>query len=44
MAELFKNESDGGLLLANAERRVTAPVEVDLRSDGAGGDFWSGSP
>jgi hypothetical protein len=34
------HEPDGNLLLADAVRRVTRPVEVDLRGDPANGDFF----
>jgi hypothetical protein len=37
------HETDGTLRLADAVRRVARPVEVDLRGDEAGGEFWSGS-
>jgi hypothetical protein len=36
------HEPDGRLRVANAVRKITAPVEVDLRGEDAGGDFWSG--
>jgi hypothetical protein len=35
-------EPNGTLLLANAVRKITQPVEVDLRGKDAGGDFWAG--
>jgi hypothetical protein len=31
---------DGTLRLADAVRRITEPVEVDLRGKDAGGEFW----
>lgn len=34
-------EPNGALRAAQALRRVSAPVEVDLRGAAAGGDFWS---
>ena len=34
------HESDGTLLVADAVRRITRPVEVDLRGDEAKGDFF----
>lgn len=34
------HEPNGSLRLANTARRVTKPVEVDLRGEAAGGDFW----
>ena len=34
--------ADGTLLKADTVRRMTAPVEVDLRGEAASGDFWSG--
>jgi hypothetical protein len=36
------HEPDGTLRMADALRRVTRPVEVDLRGEQAGGEFWSG--
>jgi hypothetical protein len=33
------HEPDGRLRLANAVRKITAPVELDLRGENAGGDF-----
>jgi hypothetical protein len=30
------------LRLADAVRRITPPVEVDLRGDGVDGAFWRG--
>lgn len=35
-------ETDGRLRLANAVRRITRPVSVDLRGDKAQGEFWTG--
>lgn len=37
------HEPDGRLLLADAVRRVARPVEVDLRGDGVGGEFFGSS-
>jgi hypothetical protein len=37
------HEPDGRLRVANVVRRITAPIEVDLRGEDAGGDFWSES-
>jgi prefoldin subunit 5 len=37
------HEPDGTLLAADAVRRVTRPVEVDLRGDPVGGEFWDGA-
>jgi len=34
--------ADGRLLKADTLRRMTAPVEVDLRGEAAGGEFWNG--
>jgi hypothetical protein len=34
-------EPNGTLLLAKAVRKITAPVEVDLRGSDAGGEFWN---
>jgi len=34
------HEADGRLLVADAVRRVSRPVEVDLRGDGLTGDFF----
>jgi len=34
--------ADGTLLKADTVRRMTAPVEVDLRSEAVAGDFWNG--
>lgn len=36
------HEPNGGLRLADAVRRMTAPVEVDLRGEAAGAAFWNG--
>ncbi|NNG22675.1 hypothetical protein HGB41_06620 [Massilia sp. ML15P13] len=36
------HEADGRLLRAEALRRITRPVEVDLRGTGAPDTFWSG--
>jgi hypothetical protein len=36
-------EPNGTLVLAKAVRKITPPVEVDLRGSDAGGDFWEGS-
>ena len=36
-------EANGTLRLANAVRKISAPVEVDLRGTDAGGEFWDGS-
>jgi hypothetical protein len=36
------HEPDGTLRVADALRRVTRPVEVDLRGGRVGGEFWSG--
>ncbi len=36
------HEADGRLLRAEALRRITRPVEVDLRGSGAPDTFWSG--
>jgi hypothetical protein len=35
---------DGSLRLADAVRRITEPVEVDLRGEDAGGEFWGQAP
>jgi hypothetical protein len=35
-------EPDGTLVLAKVGRRITPPVEVDLRGSDANADFWSG--
>jgi hypothetical protein len=35
-------EPDGRLLVADAVRRVSRPVEVDLRGDEVRGAFWGG--
>jgi hypothetical protein len=35
-------EPNGTLLIAKAVRRMTEPVEVDLRGAAAGGEFWAG--
>jgi hypothetical protein len=37
------HEPNGNLRLADAVRRMTAPVEVDLRGAAVGGEFWSGT-
>jgi len=37
------HEPNGNLRLADAVRRMTAPVEVDLRGAAVGGEFWSGA-
>ena len=37
------HEPDGRLLMADAVRRVARPVEVDLRGDAVGGEFWGGA-
>lgn len=34
--------ADGKLLKADTVRRMTPPVEVDLRGEAAAGEFWSG--
>jgi hypothetical protein len=34
------HEPDGTVRMADAVRRVTRPVEVDLRGEDAGGEFW----
>jgi hypothetical protein len=36
------HEPDGRLLAAEALRRISRPVEVDLRGSGAPDEFWSG--
>ena len=36
------HEPNGSLRLADAVRRMTVPVEVDLRGEAAGGTFWNG--
>jgi hypothetical protein len=36
------HEPNGNLRVANAVRRMTRPVEVDLRGDAIQGDFWEG--
>ena len=36
------HEPNGNLRLADAVRRMTAPVEVDLRGEGVSGEFWNG--
>lgn len=36
------HEPNGGLRLADTVRRITAPVEVDLRGTAADGAFWHG--
>lgn len=36
------HEPNGSLRFADAVRRMTVPVEVDLRGDAVGGAFWSG--
>jgi hypothetical protein len=35
-------EPNGALRFADATRRVTEPIEVDLRGETATGDFWTG--
>jgi hypothetical protein len=35
------HEPDGTLRIADAVRRITRPVEVDLRGEDANGEFWS---
>lgn len=37
------HESDGTVRLANALRRITKPVEVDLRGEAVSEAFWSGT-
>jgi len=37
------HEPNGNLRLADAVRRMTVPVEVDLRGAAVGGEFWSGT-
>jgi hypothetical protein len=37
------HEPNGTLRMADAVRRMTAPVEVDLRGEAVGGEFWSGT-
>jgi hypothetical protein len=36
------HEPDGTLRVADALRRVTRPVEVDLRAEKVSGEFWGG--
>jgi hypothetical protein len=36
------HEPNGNVRLADALRRMTVPVEVDLRGEAAGGTFWNG--
>jgi hypothetical protein len=36
------HEPNGNVRLADALRRMTVPVEVDLRGEAAGGTFWDG--
>ena len=36
------HEPNGALRLADTVRRITAPVEVDLRGTAVGGAFWNG--
>jgi hypothetical protein len=36
------HEANGNLRVANAVRRMTKPVEVDLRGEAVQGDFWNG--
>ena len=36
------HEPNGGLRLADAVRRMSAPVEIDLRGAAVNGDFWMG--
>ena len=35
------HEPDGGIVLADALRRISRPVEIDLRGQQASGDFWT---
>jgi hypothetical protein len=35
-------EPNGTLRMAKAVRRMTEPVQVDLRGAAAGGEFWAG--
>jgi hypothetical protein len=37
------HEPNGGLRVADAVRRMTAPVEVDLRGEAVGDEFWMGA-
>jgi hypothetical protein len=37
------HEPNGALRLADTVRRITAPVEVDLRGTAVGGAFWDGA-
>ncbi|WP_020654747.1 hypothetical protein [Massilia niastensis] len=37
------HETDGRLVRADALRRISAPIEVDLRGGEAGDGFWSGA-
>jgi hypothetical protein len=37
------HEPDGTVRLAKAARRITKPVEVDLRGEAAPADFWTGT-
>lgn len=37
------HRADGSLVKAEAVRRITRPVEVDLRGDGVGDAFWEGA-
>ena len=36
-------ETNGTLWAANSVRRISAPVEVDLRGKDGAGEFWDGS-
>ena len=36
------HEPDGRLVAAEVLRRISRPIEVDLRGSGAPDDFWSG--
>ncbi len=37
------HEPDGTVRVAKTVRRMARPVEVDLRGDGVGGEFWGGA-
>lgn len=37
------HEPNGTLRMADAVRRMTAPVEVDLRGEAVSGEFWTGT-
>jgi hypothetical protein len=37
------HEPNGALRVADAVRRMTVPVEVDLRGEAVGGEFWGGT-